>query len=110
MTQLIIQLSDAVFDGSPFIQMKPRAPGSTAIQFDCSISDAAFATLNIAQPNDEPVKKAGSRLFTALAKHPDINQRLQAACDRQGLPVSDVHRDRLDSRGRGPAMGSPVLT
>jgi hypothetical protein len=79
MTQLIIQLSDAVFDGSPFIQMKPRAPGSTAIQFDCSISDAAFATLNTAQPNDEPVKKAGSRLFTALAKHPDINQRLQAA-------------------------------
>lgn len=79
MNQLIIQLSDALLNGSPFVLMKPRAPGSTAIQFNCSMSDAAFTTLNTASPNDEPVKKAGSRLFTALAAHPDINGRLQAA-------------------------------
>jgi hypothetical protein len=80
MNQLIIQLGDAVaLDGVPFTQMKPRVAGSKAIPFGCTIGDAAFAALNGAAADDEPIKLAGNRLFAALTAHPDINQRLQAA-------------------------------
>jgi hypothetical protein len=83
MKRVVFQLFGSITeDNEPRLDIKLEEPavfGSRARRFTCEVNDHAFVALKSAVLAPDAVKLAGSRLFSAVAAHPDIQQYLQTA-------------------------------
>jgi hypothetical protein len=83
MKRVVFQLFGSMTeDNEPRLDIKLEEPavfGSRARRFTCEVNDHAFVALKSAVLAPDAVKLAGSRLFSAVAAHPDIQQYLQTA-------------------------------
>jgi hypothetical protein len=83
MSRIIFQLTNSLGpDGTPYLSIsleEPKVFNSQDRPFACVGTDAEFAALNAAVLNADTVSRAGARLFSAVAEHPDIAAYLQTA-------------------------------
>jgi len=83
MSRIVFQLANAVGPGgAPYLSIsleEPKVFNSQDRPFACSGNEAEFTAMKAAVLDSDAIKKAGGRLFTAVAEHPDIAQYLQTA-------------------------------
>lgn len=82
MSRIVFQLSNAKGpDGQPSVSiaLMPKDLDSEEVLFSCSAAEEVFQETTKQVLDADAIKNAGSRLFSAVSAHPDIDLQLKAA-------------------------------